>query len=672
MPHMAELPEGTVFAGHRIDGVAGRGGMGVVYRATHLALDHVVALKVIAPELADDPRFRERFVRESRTAVSIRHPNVVQVRHAGEEGGVLFVTMDYVEGSDLRALINAERRIEPVRGALIIAQVAAALDAAHERGLVHRDVKPGNVLIEVRDGDEHVYLTDFGLTKRMSGATELTASGAFIGTLEYMAPEQIRGGELDARTDVYALGGVAFAMLTGEPPFGRVDGDVAKLYAHLNDPVPRASERWPALPVEVDPVLQRAMAKKPEERYASAGEFARALEEVAIGPSQVAEPTVTTPVAVPFEPAGEATEETAPAEPSTVAAAEPTPPPPSRPQGRRRLLGALAGLAVVGAVVAVVALAGGGDDDDGGGGGDGTTRNAGNTTGDGPTQEFQKDAGDFPVGVTLYETEDRTLILTASRDDGVLTALNTDGERIAKGGVSGGETDFLVPGFDFLWTADGLNDQLVQIDPDTLTPTDVSYPTGQFPRDVVVTEDSIWVANRDSDDLTRVDPDAETADQVPTDGNFPRRLAYDGERVWVAYKSSGDIQAFNAATSEPEDPIQVGGEPHGLFVDDQSLWIANTGSDQVQNVDLGNPSAPIENFPDVCDEPRDVELAFESLWVTCGIDQAVKQLDPQNGTELGEVPLNTQLEAITSSENPDTIWVGGGGSGKVFAISPGG
>ena len=240
---MAELSEGTVFAGHRVDGVAGRGGMGVVYRATHLALDHVVALKLIAPELANDPKFRERFVRESRTAVSIRHPNVVQVRHAGEEDGVLFVTMDFVEGSDLRALISAERRLEPTRAARIISQVAGALDAAHDRGLVHRDVKPGNVLIEDVGASERVYLTDFGLTKRMTGATELTASGAFIGTLEYMAPEQIRGGKLDARTDVYALGGVAFAALTGEPPFGQVDGDIAKLYAHLNDPPPRDGAR---------------------------------------------------------------------------------------------------------------------------------------------------------------------------------------------------------------------------------------------------------------------------------------------------------------------------------------------------------------------------------------------------------------------------------------------
>ena len=483
MPHMAELPAGTVFAGHRIDGVAGRGGMGVVYRATHLALDHVVALKVIAPELADDPRFRERFVRESRTAVSIRHPNVVQVRHAGEEAGVLFVTMDYVEGSDLRALISAERRIEPVRGALIISQVAAALDAAHERGLVHRDVKPGNVLIEERDGDEHVYLTDFGLTKRMSGATELTASGAFIGTLEYMAPEQIRGGELDARTDVYALGGVAFATLTGEPPFGRVDGDVAKLYAHLNDPVPRASERWPALPVAVDPVLQRAMAKKPDDRYSSAGEFARALEEVAIGPGAGVEPTVTAPVAVPFEPTKEATEETQPAEPSTVTAPKlpPHAPPPSH--GRRRLFGALAGLAVVGAVVALVALAGGGDR------GEDSSSAAGGVGIVGAPVEIR----DFTLGVAAR----KGTVLVADRGANLLGVVDERTEEVERERV-GADPESVFAGDPIVWvvSADGSISRFDLAD-GRLTPNATKeIQLGGVLQDVAVANQAAWVTAR--------------------------------------------------------------------------------------------------------------------------------------------------------------------------------
>jgi Protein kinase domain len=663
---MAELPEGTVFAGHRIDGVAGRGGMGVVYRATHLALDHVVALKVIAPELADDPRFRERFVRESRTAVSIRHPNVVQVRHAGEEDGVLFVTMDYVEGSDLRALVNAERRIEPVRGALIIAQVAAALDAAHELGLVHRDVKPGNVLIEVRDGDEHVYLTDFGLTKRMSGATELTASGAFIGTLEYMAPEQIRGGELDARTDVYALGGVAFTTLTGEPPFGRVDGDVAKLYAHLNDPVPRASERWPALPVEVDPVLQRAMAKKPEERYASAGEFARALEEVVIGPSQVAEPTVTTPVAVPFEPAGEATEETAPAEPATVAAAEPTPPTPSRPEGRRRLLGALAGLAVVGAVVAVVALAGGGDDDDGGGEATGSN---GPEPGADPVVVDRIPAGDQTVGVAL----DGDRLLVGSRIDGRVFAFSTDGDKqpLAEVQIPGSGIDFVVSAFGSVWAAGGETNLLYELDPETLEPTDNDFPTGEFPRDILVTDELMWVTNREGNSLQKINPEAGTSVSESVPGEFPRRLVRDGDRMWISYRDTGAVQSLDVETGKATDrPVDVGGEPHGLFIADGFLWVANTLRDNVQKLDLDDPAGGMEEFP-ACDEPRDVAVAFSSVWVTCGLGQALVELGPEDGEVRSRLRFETGLETLTTSEDPDRVWVAGGTAGTLFEIDPG-
>ncbi len=210
---MPDLAEGSVFAGHRIEGVAGRGGMGTVYRATHLALDHLVALKVIAPDLAGDGSFRERFKSESRIAVSLRHPNVVPIHHAGEEGGLLFVTMDLVDGPDLRQLLSARGPLDPEPAISILEQIASALDVAHSRGLVHRDIKPGNVLIEEREGRDHAFLTDFGLTKRIDQASEdgaLTSTGAFVGTLDYVAPEQIRGDRLDARTDVYALGGVLF------------------------------------------------------------------------------------------------------------------------------------------------------------------------------------------------------------------------------------------------------------------------------------------------------------------------------------------------------------------------------------------------------------------------------------------------------------------------------
>src|ERR1700709_2437929 len=211
---MPEFAPGDVFVNHRIVGLAGRGGMGVVYRAIDLDLARAVALKVIAPALADDPDFRARFVAESKAAAAIEHPNVIPVYYAGERDGVLFIVMRYIDGPDLRALVRAQGRLDAERAAHIVAQVGGALDAAPRHGLVHRDVKPANVLL---GDDDHAYLTDFGLTKRSAttGAGGASRAGGWVGTLGYVAPEQIRGGRVDARTDVYALGCVLVYTLTG-------------------------------------------------------------------------------------------------------------------------------------------------------------------------------------------------------------------------------------------------------------------------------------------------------------------------------------------------------------------------------------------------------------------------------------------------------------------------
>src|SRR3954452_164338 len=263
---MADLAPGDVFAGHRIVDVAGRGGMGVVYRALELALDRTVALKLITPALAGDPDFRARFVRESRAAASIEHPNVIPIFSAGEDQDVLYIAMRFVEGEDLRALLREEGRLDAPRAARIVAQVAAALDAAHERGLVHRDIKPANVLLTET---EHAYLTDFGLTKRVGeGVTEVSRPGGWVGTLGYVAPEQIRGARIDARADVYALGAVLYHALTGGPPFS-ADSDEATMWRHLNDDPPRVGGDVPA---GFDAVIRRALAKVPDDRYPSAGD----------------------------------------------------------------------------------------------------------------------------------------------------------------------------------------------------------------------------------------------------------------------------------------------------------------------------------------------------------------------------------------------------------------
>ncbi len=233
-----DLQPGTEVAGYRIERTLGRGGMSVVYLAEHDWLQRKVALKVLAPQLAEDERFRERFVRESRLAASLDHPNVIPIYEAGASGADLFIAMRYVEGTDLRTLLHEGGALEPERAVAIVRQVAAALDAAHEQGLVHRDVKPGNVLLARQRGSEageHVYLSDFGLTKRSASDSGITGTGQFVGTLDYAAPEQFRGGTPDARTDVYSLGCVLFECLTGQPPFTS-ENDAGLMYAHLQEP----------------------------------------------------------------------------------------------------------------------------------------------------------------------------------------------------------------------------------------------------------------------------------------------------------------------------------------------------------------------------------------------------------------------------------------------------
>ncbi|HEU4973559.1 MAG TPA: serine/threonine-protein kinase [Baekduia sp.] len=274
---MADLAPGTAFAGCRVEAVLGRGGMGVIYRATDLHLGRPVALKLIATERASDPEIRERFEREARLTASIDHPNVVPIYGAGEEDGHLYLVMRYVAGTDLHALLQREGRLDPRRAAGIVAQVAAALDAAHAAGLVHRDVKPANVLI---GAGGHVYLGDFGIT-RVQADTRITDSGNWVGTVDYMAPEHLRGEPTDARADVYALGCVLHATLTGTPPFRR-DTVPATITAQLHDPPPRPSDT-PGVPAAFDGVIARALAKEPDDRYPSAGDLGAAARAAAAG-----------------------------------------------------------------------------------------------------------------------------------------------------------------------------------------------------------------------------------------------------------------------------------------------------------------------------------------------------------------------------------------------------
>jgi serine/threonine-protein kinase len=282
---MAELPlVGDEFAGYRLRSVLGRGGMSVVYQAENPRLGSVVALKVLAPELADDDVFRARFLEESRIAGSLNHPNVIPIYDAGSSEGLLYIAMRYVSGTDMRQMLKKRGRLIPSVALSLTGQAARALDAAHRRGLVHRDVKPGNLLIE-RGGDDddpdHVYLADFGITKHAMSRSGMTATGQFLGTVDYVAPEQIQGLSVLGLADQYSLGCVLYECLTGRVPFEK-DLDVAIIFAHVTESPTMPTALREDLPPAVDEVFARVLAKEPGDRYASCREFIEAMR-VALG-----------------------------------------------------------------------------------------------------------------------------------------------------------------------------------------------------------------------------------------------------------------------------------------------------------------------------------------------------------------------------------------------------
>jgi serine/threonine-protein kinase len=386
-------------AGYRLEEQIGRGGMALVYRARDVQLGRNVALKLLSPVLGRDEAFRQRFIRESRAAAAVDHPHIIPIFAAGDSDGVLFIAMRYVQGGDVRRLVDELGALPAGRTVSIITQVASALDAAHLNGLVHRDIKPANMLLDSTDNggqQDHVYLADFGLSKRSLSATGLTSIGQFLGTPAYVAPEQIEGRTVDGRADLYALACAAFEMLCGTPPFQR-DDDLAIMWAQVSAPPPSLSERRPDLPPAVDTVLRQALAKDPADRFAGCLAFAAALRAAlglhgqAAGPPSAGPRTQTSgPRPVPEHPPTQVSgprPDTAarPVDPPTAdwqpsgpsrppgGSRGPAGPPglggpggpsgPARPAGRRRRRWpmAVAGVAVIGAAIgAFTALQGGG------------------------------------------------------------------------------------------------------------------------------------------------------------------------------------------------------------------------------------------------------------------------------------------------------------------------
>ncbi len=613
--------------------MAGRGGMGVVYRALQLDLDRTVALKLIAPTLALDDAFRERFVRESRAAAAIDHPNVVPVFSAGEHDGRLFLAMRYVEGQDLRSVVQALGPLDPERAARVVAQVAGALDAAHARGLVHRDVKPANVLLAA---DDHAYLTDFGLTKRLSEAS-VTGSGRWVGTLGYVAPEQIRADvPVDARADVYALGCVLYYALSAAAPFRR-ETDEATLWAHLHDAPPPLDDVAPGAPPALQDVLDRALAKDPADRYPSAGDLGRAaLAAVGEGPAPGPERQVARGAAAP---AGAADDETAVARtPPTPAGGEPhSDTPATRIAVARRAMGSWLGpvialLAGAATVLVTVALLGG-DDSDGGRSGSGTSATATtSTTASSAVRALRPvDVDDRPAGVALaggraWATGRRGRLRGVPLEGrGAVRSIALPDDRPASA---------IAAGLGSLWITQDGPDRLVRLDPRSgRVLGTVALPPGQ-PVAVAVLGRSVWVGRREqggtpTDSVVKVDPASGevTRDIIMGEEGVNTLDAGDGA-LFVSNRKRSRVTRIDASSGQRRSTA-VGFRPRGVAVVGSSVYVAAYGENTVTRLSTdtlsGGAAIPVGQGP------VGVAGAAGSVWVANYLEGTVTRIDARTG-----------------------------------------
>jgi streptogramin lyase/predicted Ser/Thr protein kinase len=676
----AELQAGEVFAGHRITGLAGRGGMGVVYRAEQLDLERPVALKLIATPLARDEAFRERFVRESRAAAAIDHPNVIPVYSAGEEDGRLFLAMRLVDGEDLRTLVQRGGPLAPHRAAGVIAQVGSALDAAHARGLVHRDIKPANVLL---DGD-HAYLTDFGLTKRLTGETTMTGSGRWVGTLGYIAPEQIRGAAVDARADVYALGCLLFYILTGVAPYRR-DSDEATLYAHLNDAAPDPRALMPGVPDALAGVIERALAKDPDERFPSAGDLGRAaLAGVGEGPAPGPERLVARGAAAP---AGAADHETvvpggaggATATPTAATALAPDGPgatPAGGAGGVSRLrpwiapgLSLVAGAGIVLLTVLLLTGGNGGDQPDPGTSASTTPAPAGAGTAR-AAKAVKVDAR--PNAITyargrVWVTSGRTGRLTGVPADGVGAV-----RRIKLPWSSG--TTSVASGFGSLWVTNGQQSRLVRIDPVSgKLQGDRLLGSGEA---VVVAagEGAVWVglrARKSTDppsSVVRVVPGGGDTKVIPFGEEGVNDLIVADGHVWVANRRRNRVSRIDDPSSGERRSGPIGLGSHRVAFGDGRVWVTNydEGTVSQDNRSLSNPAT----VPLDVRGPLGIAYSRHTIWIASKLDDSVVRLDARTGKPVGEpIPVGRNPFAMTA--HGKSAWVTNLVSGTVTRIDVG-
>jgi YVTN family beta-propeller protein len=616
------LDSGSTFAGYLIESVVGRGGMGVVYRATDLRLERPVALKLVAPEPAGDELFRRRFLNEPRLAASLDHPNVVPIYEAGEHDGQLYLAMRFVDGSDMRTLLRREGGLGPERALDILGQVAGALDAAHRRGLVHRDVKPANVLV---DEDGHAYLTDFGVTKQLGGNT--TETGQIVGTLDYLAPEQIRGEDVDGRADGYALACVLYECLAGRPPFHRAT-EAETLWAHMQEPPPPVSG-LPAL----DRVTVKALAKDPGDRYATCGEL------IADARAALAYPIVVPPRLL-----------------------------------RRRHAILAAGVLVLAATAVAIVLA----SRDGGSAalqgqvlpsGDGLAaigadgnRIASFTGADSPPSNIAVGEG----SAWVLNTADASVARVDPRTGEVIRSFEP-----------GGRPTDIAAGAGAVWIGSGrgATQRVSRVDPRTGEPTRTVRLPGDgeagagddregFPG-IAVGAGAVWAINPD-ETVSRLDPASgrRVAVVQATDDDVEAIAAGDAG-VWVI-SGVNTIARIDPRTNRMRKPIELGSNRlFGIAVGGGAVW-ATSEEGVLWRVEPGQPR--IERTIEVGAGVRHVAFGDGAVWVANLNDSTVSRVDPATNQVTARVPVGA-AQALAAGAGSAWISVAGGSRSGVLPAS---
>ena len=596
---------GTQLGSYRIEALLGRGGMGVVYRAEDLRLGRSVALKLLAPHLTEDARFRSRFLAESRLAASIDHAGIVPIYEAGESDGQLYIAMRYVDGTDLGSLLHREGPMEPQRAIDLVAQLGNALDAAHARGLVHRDVKPSNALIAVEGADEHVYLADFGLTRTMATAGGVTAGDQLAGTVDYLAPECIIGEPADGRSDIYSLGCVLFEALTGEVPFPR-DSEVAAIYSQLEDEPPRPSERRPEVPVELDAVVARAMAKDPERRWQSGAELAAAARAALAPPTGAAAET------------GRAR---------------------ARPPRRVVFASAtvLAALTLVVVLLVVRSGAGGGL----------AVADADAVAVIDPGKHSL--LADIPVGSSPSQvTAGAGALWVANETGGTVSRIDRRTRAVSQTITVGNGPVAVAVGAGGVWVADSLDGTLKWISPAT-NEVVKTIPAGDSPTGVCVTAGAVWVASTYDRSIVRFDPATEGTTTTSLHDR-PTQLACGGGSLWAISQTSGTVTQLRPGRSRGSvvRRIALGRGLSGVAWGSGALWVTNTADGTVSRIDgrsgvrtaviaLGSQSGP-----------AGVVVSGNAVWVGNERAGTVTRIDPAR---------NAVARTLTTGNHPQGLAV---------------